>query len=69
MTRIQDPEGVEFKKLLTLVKMAFSQRRKTLRNCLKPLLDAESLSDVYFNQRAEQLTVQDYLQLYKKIYG
>jgi len=41
-----------------LVKTAFNQRRKTLRNAVKGLFDATILGDEVFNKRAEQLTVQ-----------
>ncbi len=40
-----------------LVKTAFNQRRKTLRNAVKSLFDAAILEDELFNKRAEQLTV------------
>jgi 16S rRNA (adenine1518-N6/adenine1519-N6)-dimethyltransferase len=43
-----------------LVKTAFGQRRKTLRNALKPLFDAEQLKDPLFDKRAEQLSVEDF---------
>lgn len=51
------------KKLNTLVKAAFNQRRKTLRNAVKPLFKTEALSDPVFNKRAEQLSVHDFAQL------
>lgn len=43
-----------------LVKTAFGQRRKTLRNALKPLFDASVLQDPLFDKRAEQLSVDDF---------
>jgi 16S rRNA (adenine1518-N6/adenine1519-N6)-dimethyltransferase len=43
-----------------LVKTAFNQRRKTLRNAVRPLFDAEALLDPLFAKRAEQLTVRDF---------
>jgi len=46
-----------------LVKTAFNQRRKTLRNAVKPLFDAEALQDPFFNKRAEQLSIDDFVQL------
>ena len=46
-----------------LVKTAFSQRRKTLRNAVKALFDPSVLEDVLFNKRAEQLTVSDFAAL------
>ncbi len=49
--------------------MAFNQRRKTLRNAVKPLFDAETLRDPIFGQRAEQLTVADFAGLTWKMQG
>ena len=46
-----------------LVKTAFSQRRKTLRNAVKALFDPEILADDLFNKRAEQLSVADFAAL------
>jgi 16S rRNA (adenine1518-N6/adenine1519-N6)-dimethyltransferase len=43
-----------------LVKTAFGQRRKTLRNALKPLFDIKELQDPLFDKRAEQLSVDDF---------
>lgn len=43
-----------------LVKTAFNQRRKTLRNAVKELFDAATLQDELFNKRAEQLTIQQF---------
>lgn len=60
----------EEKDLRTLVKNAFGTRRKTLRNCLKSLVQewqpdhaAELLSDPIFDRRAEQLSVQEFIDL------
>ena len=49
----------------TVVKTSFNQRRKTLRNSMKPLLgkDNEIYSDVIFNKRPEQLSVEDFVYL------
>ena len=47
----------------TLVKVAFGQRRKTLRNACKGLFDAIVLEQPIFNNRAEQLSVQDFCYL------
>lgn len=46
-----------------LVKTAFNQRRKTLRNAVKPLFDAKELEDPLFNKRAEQLSVAEFAAL------
>lgn len=49
----------------TVVKTAFNQRRKTMRNSLKPLLgkDCEVYSDSIFDKRPEQLSVQQFIDL------
>jgi len=46
-----------------LVKTAFNQRRKTLRNSVKSLFDPETLQQDIFNKRAEQLKVEDFAAL------
>jgi 16S rRNA (adenine1518-N6/adenine1519-N6)-dimethyltransferase len=46
-----------------LVKTAFNQRRKTLRNAVKDLFDPEILQQDLFNKRAEQLSVQQFAEL------
>ena len=46
-----------------LVKTAFNQRRKTLRNAVKHLFDPEILKDEIFNKRAEQLSVKEFGEL------
>jgi 16S rRNA (adenine1518-N6/adenine1519-N6)-dimethyltransferase len=46
-----------------LVKAAFNQRRKMLRNAVKNLFDPEILKDEIFNKRAEQLSVKDFGEL------
>ena len=43
-----------------LVKAAFNQRRKTLRNAVRDLFDADVLKDEIFNKRAEQLSVSQF---------
>lgn len=69
-TNTGNPYGIENKrKFTTLVKTAFGQRRKTLRNALKPIFTAEALQDPIMGQRAEQLSVQDFVNLYKQYYS
>jgi len=46
-----------------LVKMAFNQRRKMMRNAVKALFDEVILQDAIFNKRAEQLSVEDFANL------
>lgn len=56
-------EMVSDRAFKVLVKTAFNQRRKTLRNAVKSLFTPEELADPFFNQRAEQLTVADFAAL------
>ncbi|WP_253810493.1 16S rRNA (adenine(1518)-N(6)/adenine(1519)-N(6))-dimethyltransferase RsmA [Hydrotalea flava] len=46
-----------------LVKTAFNQRRKMLRNAVKNLFEATVLQDEIFSKRAEQLGVDDFAML------
>ena len=46
-----------------LVKTAFNQRRKMLRNAVKSLFDEETLKMPIFDKRAEQLSVEDFVNL------
>jgi 16S rRNA (adenine1518-N6/adenine1519-N6)-dimethyltransferase len=50
-------------KFKMLVKAAFNQRRKTLRNAVKPLFGHEVLKKSIFDKRAEQLSVLDFAEL------
>ena len=43
-----------------LVKTAFNQRRKTMRNAVKSLFPAELLKDELFDKRAEALSIDDF---------
>ncbi len=51
------------KAFTTLVKTAFNQRRKMLRNATRSLFDEAVLADTIFNQRAEQLSLPDFARL------
>lgn len=51
------------KKLFVLVKAAFNQRRKTIRNAVKHLFDLPVLEAEIFSKRAEQLSVTDFAAL------
>jgi 16S rRNA (adenine1518-N6/adenine1519-N6)-dimethyltransferase len=56
------------KLFFTVVKTAFQQRRKTLRNSLKSLNLPDSLrEDIIFDLRPEQLSVADFIALTQKI--
>src|SRR5207344_1640909 len=46
-----------------LVKAAFNQRRKTLRNATRSLFTANILQEEIFNKRAEQLSIEDFAAL------
>ncbi|MDB5201950.1 MAG: rsmA [Ferruginibacter sp.] len=46
-----------------LVKTAFNQRRKTLRNAVKSLFMPDVLKDELFNKRAEALSIEDFAAL------
>lgn len=52
-----------------MVKTAFNQRRKQLRNSLKPIILKEHpiFNDVYFDKRPEQLNVEEFIALTNKI--
>lgn len=68
LTNIQNPYNItQQRKFFNLVKTAFGQRRKQLRNPLKGMFDATVLQDPIFTKRAENLTVADYVDLMKKM--
>lgn len=52
-----------------VVKTAFNQRRKTLRNSLRPLVGehVSEMTDDVFNRRPEQLSVAEFIELTKRI--
>jgi 16S rRNA (adenine1518-N6/adenine1519-N6)-dimethyltransferase len=54
------------KKFKLLVKAAFNQRRKMLRNTMKPFFPEGSLmEDVFFQKRPEELSWEDYVKITK----
>lgn len=60
--------GCDEKAFKQVVKTAFNQRRKTLRNALKPLLpEGFDTSAPVFDLRAERLGVEDFVELTKLI--
>ncbi|MCX6209281.1 MAG: 16S rRNA (adenine(1518)-N(6)/adenine(1519)-N(6))-dimethyltransferase RsmA [Bacteroidetes bacterium] len=64
LTRKDEPLKVASEKKFTLlVKTAFNQRRKMLRNPLKQLFEADVLQQDIFTKRAEQLSIQDFADL------
>ncbi|APU10454.1 16S rRNA (adenine(1518)-N(6)/adenine(1519)-N(6))-dimethyltransferase RsmA [Cellulophaga lytica] len=60
--------GVDEKLLYRVVKAVFNQRRKTIRNSLKTFELSDNLKeDPIFGKRPEQLAVEDFVALTKKI--
>jgi 16S rRNA (adenine1518-N6/adenine1519-N6)-dimethyltransferase len=55
--------GCDEKLFFRVVKMAFNQRRKTLRNSLKQLLAGNELPEEFTNQRPEKLSVEQFIDL------
>ena len=70
MTRneVQDL-GCDPKLFKQVVKTTFNQRRKTLRNSIKPILgkDCPLTEDALFNKRPEQLSVQEFIELTNRV--
>lgn len=65
--RKEVPEMKSERQFFNLVKTAFNQRRKTLRNAVKSLFDPKELEDPIFNKRAEQLSVSDFAALSRRM--
>lgn len=60
--------GCDERKFTQVVKHGFGQRRKTLRNALKPLNPpAAALDSLFMDKRAEQLSVADFIELTKRM--
>jgi len=62
------PAMASEKSFYHIVKMAFGQRRKMLRNPLKPYFTSAQLEDPIFTKRAENLTFEDYAALTFKMH-
>ncbi|MFT4062061.1 MAG: 16S rRNA (adenine(1518)-N(6)/adenine(1519)-N(6))-dimethyltransferase RsmA [Edaphocola sp.] len=61
-----NPYQIEnYKAFALVVKTAFNQRRKMMRNGLKGLFPADILTQEVFSKRAEQLSVADFVALYR----
>ncbi len=70
MTRNETHDlGCNEKLFKQVVKTTFNQRRKTLRNSIKPILGKECplTEDVLFNKRPEQLSVQEFIDLTNRV--
>ena len=64
MLPLEQPVAMRSEKdFFLLVKTAFNQRRKTLRNATRSLFDPMILEEEVFNKRAEQLSVEQFGEL------
>ena len=64
MTRKTNVElPVPYAVLRNVVKTGFNQRRKTLRNALKPIIAGREFQHPFLDLRAEQLSIQDFADL------
>jgi len=65
LTRKEDQNlGCEYSLFRRVVKQAFSQRRKMLRNTMKAFISGDPLlNNDFFKQRPEKLSVEDFVQL------
>lgn len=62
------PEYIANEALLArIVKAGFNQRRKMLRNALSGVLPPEMLTDPFFQQRAEQVSVKEFIALSNRV--
>ena len=61
--------GCDEKLFKQVVKTTFNQRRKTLRNSIRPLVrpDCPLLADELFNRRPEQLSVEEFVSLTNRV--
>lgn len=57
--------GCDEKLFRQVVKVTFNQRRKTLRNSIKPLMNKQAFQEPnpLFDKRPEQLSIQDFIEL------
>jgi 16S rRNA (adenine1518-N6/adenine1519-N6)-dimethyltransferase len=61
---LQEPPAMRSEEhFFRLVKMAFNQRRKTLRNAVRDLFDKNIITENIFDKRAEQLPVSEFASL------
>ncbi|MGI8581992.1 MAG: 16S rRNA (adenine(1518)-N(6)/adenine(1519)-N(6))-dimethyltransferase RsmA [Chitinophagaceae bacterium] len=70
LTSVKDKIPVKSERAFwVLVKTAFNQRRKTMRNAVKSLFTQEILQDELFTRRAETLSVKEFADLTFKMNG
>ena len=64
LTRRTDvPDMKSVRSFFVLVKTAFNQRRKTMRNAVKSLFEEDLLKDDFFKKRAEVISVEQFAAL------
>ncbi len=59
----RDFKDINEQYLLKVIKTAFNQRRKTMRNSLSQIIDKKLLEDKLFDKRPEQLSVDEFISL------
>lgn len=71
LTRLSEPRiSSPYKEFRKVVKLAFNQRRKTLRNALKSIVpEGKELPEKYAGLRAEALSVEEFDELTKFLKG
>lgn len=57
--------GCDENLFVQIVKMSFNQRRKTIRNSIKQLLNSKELPEPFSNERPEKLSVDQFIELTK----
>jgi 16S rRNA (adenine1518-N6/adenine1519-N6)-dimethyltransferase len=67
LTPVTAPDFRDEQSFFLLVRTAFNQRRKMLRNAVRTLFDEETLNDPLFGRRAEQLTIQEFAALTRRM--
>lgn len=67
MERKTPPEGLNYKQFRRIVKQAFNQRRKMMRNTLKGIFSEEVLKDEFFSLRPEKVSIEDFVRLSKLV--
>jgi 16S rRNA (adenine1518-N6/adenine1519-N6)-dimethyltransferase len=68
LTRKENQElGCDHQTFRKVVKQSFGQRRKMLRNTLKGLLPDDILTDPFYTQRPESLSVEQFVNIANKV--
>jgi len=69
LVRKKERPDVNYRNLRTVVKNGFGQRRKMLRNTMKPFVQDPSLFEHrFFTMRPEQLSLEEFIELTKMIF-